>query len=160
MLVLVLMGCAPLLLVALGGCDFTWDVGTRPDPILSNGSKDPQWTAWVEEASMEWTGPLVLRGCRDPFSGPSTQPVILVPDAEWPDDSSNGHTEADEIIVEGTVEQLMVNHAYQSVIVHELGHALGLVHVPETEDSVMHSPNNELHPSKEDLDNVAVRLGC
>lgn len=116
----------------------------------------------VAAARAEWSAPLVAMGCADPFDGAEGTPVILVPDVQWSIPDSIGETRADRIIVKGTMDEVLLNGSYITVLPHELGHALGLQHVTALgdPDSIMHTPADQLQPSQRDLDDAAAAIGC
>jgi hypothetical protein len=116
----------------------------------------------VEAARAEWSVPLIAMGCADPFAGADAMPVILIPGSEWTLPDEIGETNADRIIVKGTMAEELVNGSHHSVLPHELGHALGLDHVTALRDpdSIMHTPSDHVKPSAMDLDRAAETIGC
>lgn len=160
---------ALFLLVFLGACYeapkpyFEWEHPKHPHAVLADGTDDPVWTDMVEVARAKWSGPLVEMGCEDPFRSSAQNDVILVPDASWHKPDAVGDTEDDQITIKGTPEEMMESGAYESIVPHELGHALGLVHVWEPSDnpeSIMHTPADHTVPSTKDIENAAVAIGC
>lgn len=153
----------------LAGCvadrpraSFAWDIGTHPAAVLADGTTDPGWTEMVEAARAEWSAPLVAMGCDDPFEGPAETPVILVPGSEWQIPNATGNTSIARIVVRGTMAEELVNGSYNSVLPHELGHALGLTHVGDLRDpySIMHPTSDQTAPSQLDLLRAADLIGC
>lgn len=159
-----------VVLMGFAGCTqdelpwFTWQPGTTPHAILADGSEDPVWTVMVDRAHEKWADALAGVGCADPFTGVATHPVELLDDSQWPEaeSSANGYTTNEMIGVKGTVHEQLLSQAYETVMPHELGHALGLVHVEPTDDplSVMIAPARNRFPSALDVKHAAENLGC
>ena len=141
---------------------FQWDLGMHPRAVLADGSTDARWTKMVDDARTEWSVPLAEMGCDDPFRGEDTNPVELVPDAQWTRPDAIGDTRSWGITVKGTMDELEVNMSYTTILPHELGHALGLVHVgvDVDPDSIMHPTVDRTTPDMRDLENAARAIGC
>jgi hypothetical protein len=116
----------------------------------------------VEVARQKWSGPLIALGCEDPFQSDDQNDVILIPDAEWTRPDAIGDTRSNRITVKGTVDEMVLNFAYETVLPHELGHAIGLVHISaeQDENSIMHPSNDKTDPDVSDLHNAAISIGC
>lgn len=142
---------------------YTWDVGTSPHAVLENGSEDATWTDVVNTARMKWSRPLLALGCQDPFEGSDRQDVDLVSLADWPDPNAAAKINDAHIIVRGDSADWYVEHdPTYGIVTHELGHALGLIHVdPDVDpESVMHAAGGKSEPSALDIQNAAVMIGC
>jgi len=157
-----------LLLLLLVGCAeaprpyFQWDLPAHPHAVLFDGTIDQGWTQMVEAARAEWSTPLVEMGCEDPFRDGVEYDVTLIPDADWTRPDAIGDTERDSMTIKGTTAELIANMAYQTLLPHELGHAIGLSHVlvEVDPDSIMHEIPDKTSPDDRDLLMAAAKIGC
>lgn len=138
----------------LAGCaSFGWDPGVRP--VAAEGSS-PEFAAKVDEAVALWQSAL---GCPDVFSGATgigyvyeRSPSEFAAEGFGP--TVSGNTWPDKVWING--ERPGMEH---EILVHELGHVLGLEHVAPPED-----PHSVMHPIDDgivipDLADVE-RVGC
>jgi len=144
-----------LVVVALTGCaeSVAWDKGVRP--VAAPGSS-AAFTARVDAAVLLWQQTL---GCGDVFSGATgTGPVYEKPESEFAamnlGRTVSGETWPDRVWINSARPELE-----DEVLVHELGHVLGLDHVEPAEDpaSVMHPIDDGIViPDVADVE----RVGC
>lgn len=115
-----------LAIVLAGGCVDTinWrDVPTATLTPFSNERNAEAWFAHVELAANLWARAVEPVGCPRPFAvGHDGHPVTLVPVQEWTLDEHDGWTGPDTIEIKGDEPPAV------ALLVHELGHAMGLTH--------------------------------
>jgi len=139
---------------ALAGCgSYGWDPGVRPVP--AEGSS-PEFAAKVDAAVQLWQSAL---GCSDVFSGATGTGFIYERSpsefaAEGFGPTVSGNTWSDKVWINGLRPDME-----EEILVHELGHVLGLEHVAPVED-----PSSVMHPIDDgivipDLADVE-RVGC
>ena len=145
-----------LVTVLAGGCttdSVAWDRAIRP--VAAPGSS-PVFAARVENAVFIWQRAL---GCADVMSGVAgTGPVyeVTASDFSYRDlgPTVSGETWDDKVWISSVRPEME-----DEILVHELGHVLGLEHVTLTEDprSVMHANDDGiLLPDAGDVE----RVGC
>jgi hypothetical protein len=160
-----------LSLLLTSGCyilePFQWDVPNAP---VSARALDPahqeEWHTMLSNAVDNWNGFLQANyHCELPFrlvtSGGNE--ARLVPPDQWDNGPEavgmewRGHIEVEERRNADGVLGLPGN---DSVILHELGHALGLQHVPLAERLSIMNPTGDsiIHP--QDIHDAAIAIGC
>jgi hypothetical protein len=170
-LTLLLTGCAS---------GFPWggipaERGEAPLPIrpvvgdaVSVGDPDAAWTAMAARVAGDWAEALAPYGCPPPFivSESAGHLVWLVPEAEWhQDDGYLGMTYPDDGWGDGWSEvRWMGDFGRHRILLHELGHALGLDHHPDAHtggaDGIMTpAPTADL-PTAEEAASAAAIIGC
>lgn len=142
-----------LLLLALGACEpDRWGYGMQVDPGL-----DDRWSVQVIKAASKWD--VALEPCQDMGLAIGVvaggHPIRLVPMGSM---DAVGTYDGERILVlDGLTEWT------EGVIMHEMGHALGLDHVPESVDphSVM-NPSTEMNQEISEGDVMRARslFGC
>lgn len=125
---------AALLLLVLGACEpDRWGYGMQVDPGL-----DDRWSVQVIKAASKWD--VALEPCQDMGLAVSVvaggHPIRLVPFRSMEADGFYDGTQI--VVMDGLAEWT------EGVIMHEMGHALGLNHVPESVD-----PHSVMNPATE-----------
>lgn len=145
------------LAIALGGGCATsgvqWDdVPTATITAHALPELQADFARYVEGAAGHWNRLLVERGCEPPFAmGPEGHAIVLVPSDAWEYGSRDGYTDGDEIRLAGNTVPP------QALLLHELGHAIGLDHVEGR--SIMSEPIGlGIYPS--DVEAAASAMGC
>ncbi len=117
----------PILLFA--ACDNSWGPGAQ---ITATGD-DPRWHHQVELAADAWNDALHLCGPVLYVIPSGGHPVSLVDGSDWDEDLA-GHFDGEKIEV-----RIGLRSVEYPILLHELGHGLGLGHVDvETDpDSIM-----------------------
>jgi hypothetical protein len=149
-LALLVTGCA---------CGYRWDdlPGAVVTPVAADG---PAWTAEVRGAIVEWNDALFAVGCSWPFAlgTEGGHRVELVPHDEWswPDDEIGRATDDSIVIREGGD-----GGVYRPILLHELGHAIGLCHAdPAFGPSVLTPAHTSQSLTPRDVAAAACELGC
>jgi len=139
----------------LVGCteSVAWDRGIRP--VAAPGSS-PAFVAKVEAAVLVWRGVLA---CPDLMTGAAgTGPVYEVTTGDFATigagQTVSGMTWTDKVWINNERPELE-----NEILVHELGHVLGLEHVSIEED-----PGSVMHPNDDGIvipdDDDVQRVGC
>ena len=143
--------------MGFAGCvtdSVAWDRSVRP--VAAPGSS-PEFAARVDEAAFIWKRTLA---CEDVFSGTSgTQPIYEVTPGDLASaglgPTVSGEAWSDKVWI-SNIRPEMENE----ILVHELGHVLGLEHIAPVDDptSVMH-PNDDgiVIPDVVDVEHVGCR---
>lgn len=151
--------------LALGACTYAgWDdvPGARVHPV----GDDPAWWAEVATAVAVWNQMAREHDCPQPFvmslETDGAHPIIFVPLAEWrfkEDAIGVYHDEYEDDI--GTIYIRDRNRdSYRNILLHELGHGIGLTH-DETPGDIMNLKVPELEvPSPHDVERMRGELGC
>lgn len=145
------------LLLMLAACN-GW--GDTLDPVNHvPGVNDAVWHSEVSAASDIWRDSMT-EGCY-PFhiavDGECGNHVTLVPRSEWDhDDKYNGveNTSDGDIDIIGDSP-----YNRRPILLHELGHAMGLDHDLDT-NSIMHPTSHASLPTWRDVRNAESALGC
>jgi hypothetical protein len=144
-------------LTACVGCSVdsvAWDRAVRP--IAAPGSS-PAFADKVDVAVLVWERAL---GCSDVFSGASgTAPIYEMAPSEFASidlgPTVSGETWQDKVWISSARPEME-----DEILVHELGHVLGLEHVVPSDDpsSVMHATDDGIvRPDTRDTENVGCR---
>jgi hypothetical protein len=143
-------------IVMLAGCtgdSVAWDRALRP--VAAPGSSQ-EFATRVDAAVLVWQRAL---GCSDVFSGSSgTGPVFEKPPSAFAaidlGPTVSGEAWDDKVWINNVRPEME-----DEILVHELGHVLGLEHVPPVDD-----PSSVMHPTDDGIvtpDRVDVeRVGC
>lgn len=146
-----------MLAVLSTGCVDEWFFPNAVLTPVANDELETQWREVVDRAALQWNIRLQSLGCEAPFVvGDGGNEVILVPRARWSHgDSVVGLQTDDTLEIRGDSPTTV-----SSVLMHEMGHAMGLDHVDRSErPSVM---NAIAAPSiyDEDVAQAALAMGC
>jgi hypothetical protein len=146
-----------VLFLLLGACT-GWDRGDGLDPVSRvDGVKPDVWYAEVEAASDTWRY-LMEPGCY-PFhmveDGECGQHVILVPKSEWKRPEAAGVAYSD-----GHIEVIGdIPYYRQGILMHEIGHAMGLDHSTDI-DSIMYPSVSAEEPTAQDVKDAQNASEC
>jgi hypothetical protein len=153
-----------------------WD--DVPNAQVRPESRDPavsgaQWRAEVTAAVDEWAALLAERGCEAPFvvstDSVGDHPVRLIANADWDGDKVDGRTWSDaptqppgSIEIRGGMGRPGKEISWRrDVLMHELGHALGLGHADrELAFSIMTPTFSTSEVTADDVSAAACELGC
>lgn len=161
-----------LLGVLLTGCGLQWDdvpgAVLNPSVRPTSGMSLDDWNASVTRAATEWNDAMTELGCAAPFAlsfvTSGAHPVRLVPEAEWIwDDGWDGTTTPDGGGgPPGAIEVKASTSDKHAVLLHELGHALGLDHLPREDygPSALNVSGSAARLQPIDRESAAAILGC
>lgn len=137
------------------GCNFGWEMPAELTPIAVDGSLQKEWSTYVYEAAEIWNTALEDRGCYPTFSvGDNGYPVIL---------DINPNTGYSALTRWGWDNDIHVHAAdnWGPILVHEMGHAIGLKHTPQEMGGIMAPRVTGAHePKPFEIDMAIAELSC
>jgi len=143
-----------LWLCMLSGClSRAWDdvPGAVVTPVADRAEHQAEWEVNVAFSVNEWGDGLEGVGCPRPFVvGDGGHPVTLI----YTEGNTHGVQDVDGI------EVYQQRPSFPLLVLHELGHALGLDHAPDGEESVMTAWVVASTVSSYDIKQAACVLGC
>lgn len=144
------------LVVIVGGClPGPWGYD---DVTLSPKSNQDRWFGSVERAAEAWNSVLREHCHRNVFrvSSDGDHEVRLVPVAAWDRPQFSGYLDHDGGYI--AIRDGRKDSEEQRILIHELGHALGLAHVTD-HPSIM-DPNVGDEMTEADVEAVIELAGC
>lgn len=150
-----------LLLTSCGG-RFWLDV---PVAYVHAVGDDPRWPSQVAYAVGVWNHHLRAIGCPPPFALSASgrgHAVVLLPDERWDHArGSGGYAQSDTPWRVGriAVREELGPDPRATVLLHELGHAMGLEHSADP-GSIMHVPPLVSYISFRDVTDAAALMRC
>lgn len=151
------------MLLALGACNgcsdsVAWiDVPGAHIWAVASPQFADVWRSEVTNASEAWNVGLVARGCPRPFVVADDGHLVkLVPSDQWHHASANGWTDADTI----EIEERKGVAPTPFVVMHELGHALGLDHARASFGESVMFVSGDHGLQVRDLAAAACRMNC
>lgn len=147
------------------GCTPGWrDVpGAMVTAIAMDDVHQDAWHDEVADGVREWNDRLRPLGCPEPFVvGPYGHDVVLVPE-----DQGAAHGVGDNVCgraYEGVYEYIVVkdteNCRSHRIVLHELGHAIGIDHPRDEMPVIMNATPRVDHLTDWDVEQAAIALGC
>ena len=147
---------------ACTACNNEWtgwdDVPTATITPRASTAHDAEWTAFVTDQAAVWANILAPFGCAPPFVvGDGGHVVELVPASDWSYGDGVGGMTTDVIEVR---EAKTGGVRRSSMLLHELGHALGLDHADAAFGASIMTAKVGTAIAARDVAAAACRLGC
>lgn len=149
-----------LLLLSFAGCinQNSWPVGTSAAAISKDPIQQASWERSVTSAVNKWNDSLVSIGCSEFLIVDtleySDRKIILEPMKNQPNSTTIGEFDGNSIVVYGDSGELKM-----PVLLHEIGHAIGLDHNNRKTSVMLKSPVR-FEPDAQDLIDASKLIGC
>jgi predicted Zn-dependent protease len=170
------MRLAWLLLLTTGCLYVGWDdvpnAKVHPEVhAIANETFDNQtyWSAQVANAVAIWNQTALEAGCPAPFAisdDPQAHPIRLVPRGAWPYTNDivgmyvDEYADAEDLGYIVIRERRPIDQSHLPVLLHELGHAIGLTHDDHAYTIMNLRTGSVTQPRARDLARMRDALGC